>query len=221
LINDKGMEFMKRYQESRESRALDRIITLAYYVAWAVTIVLLIGLPAVRLFSFEFDRSFAVDVPVSIDELNGRATARWSAQPETYGLKDVQGDVEIPVNTAPTSLLVVTWLAWAAMCALTLLMLRHARGLVRRVRSGTPFDAQNALVLRRLGVLLLLQYLVNAFYVFGVSSWLVSKLSDSSVSLSSAPYANWSVLLAALVLMTLSEIFRRGATLEHEQSLVV
>jgi vacuolar-type H+-ATPase subunit I/STV1 len=211
-----------KYRENRELRALDRVISLAYYLGWAVTAALLIGLPALRILPGDMvDRSFTIAVPASVSELNTTVVAEWEGRAEKYTLNDVHGDVEIPVTVAPVSLLMVTWLAWAVTCGLTLLMLYHARGLVRRVRAGAPFDAENAIILRRLGLLLLVQYIVKAFYVFGVSSWLVSKLASSSVPLSTAPYANWSVLLSALVLMVLAEIFRRGTALEHEQSLVV
>jgi hypothetical protein len=209
-------------QESRELRALDRILRIAYYFGWVLTIAWLIGLPTLRFLPPDIvDRSFTIDVPASIDELNTTVIAQWEAGAVKYAFDDVRGDVEIPVSVAPLSLLIFTWLVWAIICGLTLVMLYHGRRLVRRARGGAPFDAENAIIVRRIGLLLLVQYIVKAFYVFGASNWLVVRLDSTSVPLSSAPYANWSVLLAALVLLALAEIFRRGTALEHEQSLVV
>ncbi len=209
-------------RENRELRALDRILTIGYYLGWAVTAAWLIALPVLRLLPADtVDRSFTIDVPASVTELNTTVVAQWEATSQGYALNDVGGHVEIPVNSAPFGLLVATWLVGATICGLALRMIYHARRLVRRVRGGKPFDAENAIIVRQLGVLLLVQYLVKAFYTFGTSSWLVRNLSITSLPLSTAPYANWGVLFSALVLMALAEIFRRGAALEYEQSLVV
>jgi hypothetical protein len=212
----------RKNRENRELRALDRVITLAYYVACVVTAAWLVVVPALRFLPGDLiDRSFTVDVPVAVTELTTTAVAEWEERTATYPLNDVHGDVEIPITVAPITLLFITWLVWGLICGLATMMLYQARKLVRRVRAGAPFDAENAIILRRLGSLLLVQYVVKVFYGFGVSTWVVSKLDSSSVRLSTAPFANWSVLLSALVLMVLAEIFRRGAALEHEQSLVV
>ena len=213
---------MKGPRGNREMRALDRVLNIAYYIGWVVTAILLIGMPAVRLFSADLaDRSFTINVPTTVTKLDAPVGLDLNAAPGDYELKNVTADVAIPISAAPTSFLLVTWIAWALTCALTMLMLYNARGLVRRVRAGSPFDLENAMILRRLGQLLLVRYIVKALYVFGVSSWLVSKVSGGSVPLSTGMYANWSVLLTALVLMVLAEIFRRGAALEDEQALVV
>jgi hypothetical protein len=210
------------HHESRELRALDRVISILYYGGWLLTAVLLIGLPILVMVSpDDGGHLLHVHVPVLIEKMDATAEAAWRGAAERYNLGNLRGHIEIPVKTAPQMLVVATWVSWALACALMLMMLHQARALVRRARGGAPFDAENAVTLRRLGLLLLAQYIVKAFYVFGTSSWLVGELSASSVPLSGAPYVNWSVLFSALVLLALAGIFRRGAALEHEQSLVV
>ena len=209
------------YRESREVRALNFIATAAYYVAWVVTAVLLMGIPAIRLLSDRVtDESFTIDVPVTITELDAGLVSSWLTEARDLPLNDLHGDLEIPIVSAPVSFLVVTWLGLAVSCGLALLILHQIRRLVQRVRAGAPFDSENAGRLRTLARLILVRYVFKAFYVFFVSGWVATTITGS-VQTGSMPYANWSVILIALVLMALAEIFRRGTALEDEQSLVV
>jgi hypothetical protein len=218
---------MKSYRGTRELRALDRIISIAYYLAWVVSVLLLLGLPAVRLWADRIwagdvvDASFVIHVPAAVAESDTSHLTHPNTWAGGYALHNMRGDIAVPIATAPMTFLVLTWIALAVGCGLSLLIFYHARALVRRARDGAPFDAGNAVILRRLGQLLLVRYILKAIYLFGAASWAVRQMSEGGVKLTTGQYANWSALFLALVLMALAGIFRRGAALEDEQSLVV
>src|SRR5688500_7676835 len=150
---------MMVYRESREVRALNFIATAAYYVAWVVTAVLLMGIPAIRLLSDRVtDESFTIHVPVTIPERDDGLVSSWLTEARNLPLNDLHGDLEIPIVSAPVSFLVVTWLGLAVSCGLALLILHQIRRLVQRVRAGAPFDSENAGRLRTLARLILVRY---------------------------------------------------------------
>ncbi|MEX2284421.1 MAG: DUF2975 domain-containing protein, partial [Gemmatimonadota bacterium] len=88
-------------------------------------------------------------------------------------------------------------------------------------RDGAAFDAQNAVRLRRLGLLLLAYALYKGIAEFVTSMAVRKSVTSDSISVSTGLHVNAQVVFTALVLIALAEIFRRGAELEHEQSLVV
>jgi hypothetical protein len=89
------------------------------------------------------------------------------------------------------------------------------------VRDGAPFDVQNAVRLRWVGLLLIALSLLNGVAELVTSMVVRQGLAGGSVAVAGGLRIEAPFLLVALVLLALAEIFRRGAELEHEQSLVV
>jgi hypothetical protein len=101
------------------------------------------------------------------------------------------------------------------------LFLHHLRRIFQRVRDGIPFDAENAMRLRRLGIVLLALALLNGVAELVVALAVRGNLSDGNVIVPATLPIDMSLVFVALVLIALAAIFRRGAELEDEQSLVV
>jgi hypothetical protein len=76
--------------------------------------------------------------------------------------------------------------------------------------------------LRTLSVLLLALALLNAAAEVATSVIFRSGLAaDSHLAVPNGLHVNGTLVMVALVLMALAEVFRRGADLENEQSLVI
>jgi hypothetical protein len=122
----------------------------------------------------------------------------------------------------PWSVLALLWSYAAVGGALMLLFLHNLRRIFQRVRDGAAFDAQNVVRLRTLGTLLLAIAGLNAVAELATSVAVRRGLAPgSSLTVPTGLHIDLTLVPVALVLMALAEVFRRGAALEHEQSLVV
>ena len=75
--------------------------------------------------------------------------------------------------------------------------------------------------MRWLGLLLLALALFNGVAEFLTSLAVRNGLASSNFRVTTGLHINMFVVVVALALVALAEIFRRGAELEHEQSLVI
>ena len=142
----------------------------------------------------------------------------WGPAPLLVG--DVRGQLRLPFSTMPWSLLVVLWSYFAVAGALMLLFLHNLRRIFQRVRDGAAFDVQNVVRIRTLGVLLLAIAGLRGVAELATSIAVRSGLAaGSSLIVPSGFHFDGTLVGVALVLMALAEVFRRGAELEHEQSL--
>ena len=89
------------------------------------------------------------------------------------------------------------------------------------LRDGAPFDARNATRVRWLGVLLIAGELSLKALTFWLSSIVLRTLAAGPQALGPSFTVDAKVILIGLMLVALAEVFRRGTTLEDEQSLVV
>jgi hypothetical protein len=121
----------------------------------------------------------------------------------------------------PWTLFVGLWTYMAIAIALMLSFLHHLRRLLHRTRDGAPFDPDNAGRLRLLGLLALALALLQGAAELFTSLAVNEGLTDGGIRVPAGIHVDGPLVLFALVLLTLAEVFRRGAELEHEQSLVV
>jgi len=213
---------MQTYRADRVVRILTGLVSFVYFGAWVVAAFVLIVAPLLKLLApnVVHDPSFRLEVPVTLPRLGATVVSQWDAAPAGITLTAVTGDIGLPMRLVPWSF-VVLWTALVTFFALVLLFLHNLRVLFRRVREGAPFDATNATRMRRLGVLLLALSVFSGVFEFWMSAWVTRALASSNVPIGSALHINWFGVLIALVLVGLAEVFRRGAALEEEQSLVV
>lgn len=138
------------------------------------------------------------------------------------GKARVRGTLKLPISTMPWALLALLWCYAAVEGALMLLVLHNLRRIFQRVRDGAAFDAQNVVRLRTLGALLLAIAGLSAVAELTTSIVVRRGLADgSSLTVPTGFHIDGTLVLVALVVRALAEVFRRGAALEHEQSLVV
>jgi hypothetical protein len=206
---------------NRVIRTLTALASFAYYFMWAGAALVLIGLPLIRLFGESLGGFyFGLELPLTSAHFPTRADKLWGWAPLTVDA--LRYKLDLPISTMPWSFLALLWIYTAAFGALVLVILHNLRRIFQRVRDGAAFDAQNVVRLRRVGALLLAVAGLDAMAEVATSMAVRRGLApDSSLTIPTGLHIDGTLVVVALVLMVLAEVFRRGADLEHEQSLVV
>lgn len=219
---------MQAYRPDRLVGALNTLVTVAYFGLWVVAAIILIAMPAVKEFAGD-DPDWTLGMGKRV-AVHSEATMLTSRGPARVDVR-VNGDLELPIAMLPWSIVAMRWAHAAVGFALMLMFLHHLRRIFQRVRDGAPFDADNARRLRWLGLLLLTLALFNGVAelvsLLAVRRVLVSSSITAPTGLGPAGvvfgglHLDLPLVFVALVLLALGEVFRRGAELEDEQSLVV
>ena len=211
---------MQAYRADRVPRMLTAIVSIAYVGIWVGAAVVLVGVPAVKLFAPDDpDWTWGLPVPATVADREATVVTRWG--PARLRVEDVRGSVRLPIAMLPWWFVAVLWTHALVAFALMLPTLHHLRRIFQCVRDGAPFDTDNARRLRWVGLLLLALALLNGVAEFFTSMAVRRGLAGSSIMVPFAPRIDVPIVLVALMLVALAEIFRRGAELEDEQSLVV
>lgn len=185
------------------------------------TVVVLVGIPAVKLRAgHDAEPVFHLGVPVTVDVPVTSVATRWG--PARVTVEEARAGMQWPVAALPWWITATIWGYTALGAALILLVLHELRRIFQRVRGGAPFDAGNALCLRRAGVLLVALAVCMGLGEL-TTTLLVGRGLESTVGVrvASGLHLDGSLVVFGLVLVALAEVFRRGADLEHEQSLVI
>jgi hypothetical protein len=211
---------MQVRRSDRVVRVLTSLVTIAYFGSWVGVVVVLAGSPALKVLAGDDPQwMWGLPVPAVVVESEATVLTRWG--PARLEVEDVRGVLRLPIAMLPWWLFALLWTHLATAGALMLAFLFHLRRIFQRVRDGTPFDAQNAIRLRWLGLLLLALALLNGVAESVTSMAVRSGLASGNIAVPRGLRIDMPLVLVALVLIALAEIFRRGAELEHEQSLVV
>lgn len=211
---------MTSSRSDRPVRMLATLASIAYYGFLVGAVVVLVTTPMLKTFT-DGDPAWAWGLPVPALVLDSEATVltRWG--PARLEVEDVRASVRLPLAMLPWWLFALLWTHAAAAAALILLFLHHLRRILRRARDGAPFDARNALGLRHLGWLLVGLALVNGVAEFIAAAAVRRGIVSGPIVVPAGLHFDVHLVLVALALLALAEVFRRGADLEHEQSLVI
>ena len=212
---------MRAFRPDRVVRTLTALASVAYFGMWVVGALALIAVPAVKLFAGSAaDFHYGLELPVVARNLETTVQTAWG--PGSLKVDDARGELQLPIAIAPWPFVAALWTYAAAVFALMVLLLQNLRRIFQRVRDGAAFDAKNAIRLRTLSVLLLALAMLNAVAETATSMAVRSGLPVSSgLAVRTGFHIDITLVLVALVLMALAEVFRRGTELEDEQSLVV
>jgi hypothetical protein len=185
-----------------------------------LALLVLIGAVALKLLATDSPQwVWGLEVPASLSEHDATVRTSWgSARIE---VEDVRAHLRMPIAMLPWWLFAMLWTHLAVVSALILLFLHQLRGIFRRVRDGDPFDAGNALRLRRLGWLLGAYAVVKGVAEFVTSAAVGRGLASDRITVPPELHLDLRLIFIASVLGALGEIFHRGTELETEQSLVV
>ncbi len=233
---------MHAYRPDRVVRLLSALATAAYGVAWVFAVFLLVALPLGKLLAGRAQGSssgwsvqlgiggvavsagtgggFRVEVPVTLAHTLTRLPA-WRDAGGRLRVTEVKATASVPMSSLSAGTVVLLWAALAVFLALVLLFLYQLRRLFQRVRQGEPFDPGNAVRLRWLGILLVAAAVWKGVTDFWLSLVVSRLLEGPGNDLGTTFGLDGAVIMVALVLIALAEIFRRGAALEDEQALVV
>jgi hypothetical protein len=199
---------------------LNTLVPIAYVVLWITAIVVLIAAPAARLWAHgESNWIWDLKVPAIVHGSEAPVVTGWGSA--RFVVRHVRGDLVLPLGLVPWWLFVVLWTHALVGLGLLLLSFHHLRRIFQRVRDGEPFDAQNALRMRWLGLLFLGLTLFNGLAELVTSMAVRRGVVSSTISVAGGPHLDFGNVFIALVVVALAEVFRRGAELEREQSLVI
>ena len=214
---------MQAYRPDRVVRITTRLVSLAYYGAWAVAALFFIVGPALKKLAPDLlaDPVPRVAVHVALPGVGASTVSQWDVGSREVELWEVGAILVRPTSQLPAWFGPATYLSFLTTFVFVLLFFYHLRALFQRVREGAPFDAANAARMRWLGVWLLAFHLSYGGFEFGMSWYLAADLASSGLPVAAVLDINWFAVFVALVLVGLAEVFRRGAALEEEQSLVV
>lgn len=164
---------------------------------------------------------FWIDVPAQMAAIDG-VESSWGRGSALFPLDRVSARLRVPIGHAPGWFFATWWLGIAVYAGLGALLFHHLRAMLRRLREGKPFDVENATRLRWIGVLLVAGSLEFAAVMHVLSLAAVDSLMNATIASAVPPIGMAiNVVLMGLALIVLAEIFRHGAELEHDQSLVV
>lgn len=212
---------MRAYQPDRVVKVLSGLATGLYFLAWVLAVVGLVSIPVARLLAAgRGDAFFRIEAPVTLHPAMDLA-AGWRVPGANVEVSQVRATASVPMSAVPAGFLALAWLALAVLSALVLLFLYHLRRLFQQVRRGAPFDPVNATRLRWMGILLLAGVVWKLVTNVWLSLTISRMLEGPGDRLGTGLDLNVPLILVALVLIALAEIFRRGAALEDEQALVV
>jgi len=211
---------MQPYRPDRIVRFLAAIISLLYYALWLGAAVVLIGGPVAKLLAGDHvDWTWGLHVPATVQDSGATVLTGWG--PAHLRVENVRADLQLPIAILPWWFVSVLWAHLALEAGLMLFALHNLRRIFQRVREGAPFNAHNAARLRSLGLVCVALAVLQGVAGFITALALRSGLTNGTIRVSTGLHINAPVALVGLVLIALAEIFRRGAELEVEQSLVV
>jgi hypothetical protein len=208
------------YRPDRVLSLLSTLVSIAYFVLWTTAIVVLVAAPAARLLAQGHSNwIWDLKVRATVHGSEARVITGWGSA--RFVVEHVRGDLILPLGLVPWWLFVALWTHAVVGLGLVLLSFHHLRRIFQRVREGEPFDAQNAVRMRWLGLLFLGLTLFNSLAELVTSMAVRKGVVSSAISVAGAPHLDLGNVFIALVVVALAEVFRRGAELEREQSLVI
>jgi hypothetical protein len=116
------------------------------------------------------------------------------------------------------------WFATAGatvILGLVLWILAELAALCRSVRDGQPFAAPNAVRIRRLAFAVVLAEISRAAIVYTAQAYVAGQFAADHLRFTAWPRINAFVMVSALILLVLAEVFRTGTRLDEDQSLTV
>jgi hypothetical protein len=208
------------YRSDRVLSVLNTLVSIAYFVLWITAIVVVVAAPAARLWAQDHSGwIWDLKVPAIVHGSEAPVVTGWGSA--RFVVQHVRGDLILPLGQVPWWLFAALWTHALVGLGLLLLAFHHLRRIFQRVRDGEPFDTQNALRMRWLGLLFLGLTLFNSLAELVTSLAVRKGVVSSTISVAGGPHLDLGNVFIALVVVALAEVFRRGAELEREQSLVI
>ena len=212
---------MPKSEPDRVVRLLTSLASLAYFAFCVLAALVLIALPAVKVLGGHSPKfHYGLELPVAMPNLAATVQTAWGPAP--VKVDEARAVLQLPIPMLPWWLVAVLWLYVAAAAALILLTLHNLRRIFQRVRDGAAFDSQNALRLRTVSMVLFALAMLNAIAELATAMVFRRGLvAGSELVVPNALHINGTLVVVALVVMALAEVFRRGADLENDQALVI
>jgi hypothetical protein len=132
---------------------------------------------------------------------------------------DARGELRLQTTRWPLQFLPNLGMLLALWLAIYIIYLM--RGILRRVKDGDPFAAQNVRSLQIIGTLLLALGLFGPVLEYAIVRSLLSRLALGGVDLTAPIDMQTNTTLAGLLVLVLAGVFRHGADLERDQALTV
>ena len=196
------------------------LVSIACFLLWITAILVLVAATVARLVTRDQPGwTWDMGLPAVVHGSEAPVVTSWG--PARFVVDHVRGSLVLPISLMPWWLLALLWTHALVGLGLLLLIFHHLRRIVQRVRDGMPFDAQNAVWMRRIGLLFLGLTLFNGLARSVTAMAVRGNVVSSTISVARSVDLDFGNIFIALVVIALAEVFRRGTELEHEQSLVI
>lgn len=219
---------MNGTNRSTLARTLSFILAGLWYLCLAWNAVMLIFLIAL-IGGVEMPERVKVFVPLPINvtyENAGGADRTPAVQPE--GVAVVAGHTDVIVNVKEVKDRIILTIAVLLLSLAALLIVRELRAILREVKSGRPFSAENPRRLRRIGWLVLALGPLEGGWTFWMASRFLDRLAIPGATLSINPELhlfigdfNFNSILLGLLILLIAQIFELGVRLQEEQDLTI
>lgn len=199
------------------------LLVVLLRIAWGVVIAAMVGLACLFAVSVFGDLSGAqLSLPVSFH--TDAQTLRVIAPGAISGparLDAVMGHANLAFVPPSRLFVAATGISIIVALALALWLLRQLLAVFESVRRGKPFVASNAGRIRHMAYVIIGAEGVRAIFEFIWNRFALTHFAMEGWRFDSRPDVHLTPLLAGLVVLALSEVFRAGAQLDEDQSLTV
>jgi len=211
---------MMAHRPDRVVRLLNTLVSAGYYLLWIAAIVLFVAAPTARLWTHgQPGWIWNLSLPAIARGSNSPVDTIWG--PARFVVDHVRGELVLSLDMLPWWLPAMLWTQALVGLGLLLLIFHHLRRIIKRVRDGMPFDAQNAIWMRRIGLFFLAFTLFDGLARLMTSMAVREGVTGNTIGVTGELRLDFGNIFLALVVIALAEVFRRGTELEVEQSLVI
>lgn len=202
-------------------KSIASLIKVALDAVWwlaAVSLALLFLLFVFSFFVEPHSNNLTMNLPVAM-RVDGPAHTINPAIPTDAQIEKVRGTLRFPVRKGmffSGSLAIVI-----ALFAFLLWVLTQLRHVFRSLSAGQPFNAENAVRIRRVGFAVILGELARCGIVYFWSYYMSTHFTANGLRFVASADLNLAAILHGLAILVIAEVFREGVRLAEDQSLTI
>lgn len=204
-------------------KSLSSVLALAVNVGWHLArIVVAVGLILLVIAPFvdppRIEVQFAAPVAFALAPNEHRVTSS-TLDVENVRIDDAEGTLYFSPRSS--SVVVAGAIGLIAFAALSAWILGNLKGVFGTLRAGRPFVPANATRIRRVGWGLISLEAVQAVMTYASSHSVMTQFTAEGMRFHPRVDVDPMVVIGALIVFVIAEVFREGSRLDEEQSLTV
>lgn len=229
VITDDQLERRRYYMKLGSGSTLSvarGLVSLQWYMSWVVLLASGILILLLQYFCIGVPPGFSETVEGALqegalaEEFSRFVSSIWNHVGLRYGLL---ADEAMPLFDASVLLRVASVSMVSALLALAagMFAVHRVRQILGTVDTGTPFVMANATRVRHVGLALIASAVVRIIGDLTVGLYIRSVVAAAGLKVDLRTNLRLEMIMAGLLVIVLSEVFRFGAELQEEQDLTV